>query len=167
MIKRGELIVAQKQQVQADNTDQIKQLISKVENNVDLNKIETLLYRIIDDSERLKLEKAIGLKLKNNERKLSNTDIRHFIKKHGSLLKEKLSGQIPVNLAAVLLIPKITKNYDLAYLSPKLSRQRNVIAYEKVIDGIRFFYFEAIQKSGLVPVTMYKRKVSKTQVIKS
>jgi hypothetical protein len=136
---------------------EVSRIYDDVINGKNLDKVERVSYRTVDEAEAEKLNRHTGLELDGYKHELSNREIRHILKQHGNEKLEEPRGQTAVTKKDLLLIPEITKNYDSVELSPETSESRQVLLYRKKI-GNEYYYYESIggkHNKKLSPKTMY------------
>jgi hypothetical protein len=108
----------------------------------DLKTIKSLYFGEVDAKAAEKIERETGLNVKGYRRRITNRDMRHIIKRHGSEATESPRGQIPVTKEDFLLLPKITEKYDTVKTEFDRDGSR-VLVYQKRIGG-RYYYVETV-----------------------
>lgn len=130
----------------------------RAQKNID--DVPAVSYRKVNQQEASKLQKALGIDLTGFVHQLTAGGIRHIFKSHGDEKTEKTRGQLPITKEDILLIPRITKEFDNVSLAKEKSEGRDVLIYSKKI-GDQYFYYETIggkKNKTLQPKTFYKRK---------
>ena len=90
---------------------------------------------------------------------LDNYGVRHTIKQHGNARQESQRGQIAVTLEDFDNILEITSQPDNIFADGKNKIGRDVIVFEKVIDGVGYRHVEEIRgKHRLVATDSLRKK---------
>ena len=112
-------------------------------------------------AEAAKIKVKTGKEVTGFERIIDNYAVKHTLKVHGNIAKEKLRGQIAIEPDDFKLIPEIVKTENIIYAG-KNHIGRDVILYEKKI-GLLYFYAEEIRnsKKQLALNSLWKRKAKK------
>lgn len=110
------------------------------------------------DNATLILQKT-GLDVNGFTRVIDNYGVRHTLKQHGDATKEARRGQLAVTPDDFGLIPMITSHPDSVYSDGKNKIGRDVIVFEKVIDGVGYRHVEELRgKHKLVATDSMRKK---------
>ena len=100
-----------------------------------------------------------GLDVSGFTRVVDNYGVRHTIKQHGDQAKESKRGQLAVTLDDFGLIPLITSQPDNVFADGKNKIGRDVIVFEKLINGIGYRHVEELRgKHKLVATDSMRKK---------
>jgi hypothetical protein len=126
------------------------------------NQLKTIELHFLESDELEFLGKVLSDIKKGFKRTIDNYAIVHTHNKHGQESKEISRGQIAITMDDYLLIPTILQNPDAIYHGEKSNIGTDLIKYEKMINGICYFYVEEVRKKrkSLAMKTLYKRKAS-------
>ncbi len=144
----------------SDKKEEAEALLEKERTQKNIDDVPAVSYRKVNQQEASKLQKALGIDLTGFVHQLTAGGIRHIFKSHGDEKTEKTRGQLPITKEDILLIPRITKEFDNVSLAKEKSEGRDVLIYSKKI-GDQYFYYETIggkKNKTLQPKTFYKRK---------
>lgn len=144
----------------SDKKEEAEALLEKERAQKNIDDVPAVSYRKVNQQEASKLQKALGIDLTGFVHQLTAGGIRHIFKSHGDEKTEKTRGQLPITKEDILLIPRITKEFDNVSLAKEKSEGRDVLIYSKKI-GDQYFYYETIggkKNKTLQPKTFYKRK---------
>jgi len=119
----------------------------------DENAKRYIQYGTVSDREARRIQDATGLDLHGYRRMIDLYAIRHILKKYGDAKAEESRGQVAVTEDILLRIPEIVANPDRILAKGKNSEGRDLIAYEKQVNGVVFFVEEASTKHDLLAAT--------------
>lgn len=113
----------------------------------------------VSESNAARVLKETGLDISGHRREMDNYGVRHAFRKHGAAETELPRGQIALADEDLARIPEIVEAPDVVRHGGKSGPGRDLIVYEKKIDGTTFYVEEVRTKGSRVAFhTIYKRK---------
>jgi hypothetical protein len=142
----------------------IKAFVGKVLSTTG-NKKDSVSLGTISGENSQRIKESTNLDVSEYERIIDNYSVRHILRNHGNEVREASRGQIAVTQDDIARIPEIAEQADRVSIKGKTKQGRDVIGYEKRINGF-IYYMEEVRtgQKQLVPVTLYKKRAGTSNV---